>query len=106
MNSNPSCFVRLEYSPGNSVSPAHAIPLAVVAKGSELRVAIVPGWRDMVDPQDCEYLDELIHEWRATPANEFQDLMRQLSELSIGPLRAVESGLGGADEVVTADYQN
>jgi hypothetical protein len=95
MDQKTSTFVSFQYVPvPNSEA---AIALLVLADVSRIEVVIQPGWEANLDPNDREYLTELIADWRSANAADIPALLRQLAELSVGPLRAVESGVTDAE---------
>jgi hypothetical protein len=65
----------------------------VIQNGPALEIAIRPGWQEGLGSEDCEYLAELMGDWRRTNSMEMPALLQALAELSIGPLRTIESGL-------------
>jgi hypothetical protein len=94
MNPHGTPFVHLRYSPRwSDAGHPSGIPLLVIQAGPGLEIVIRPDWHKGVLPDDQEYLTELMDDWRnATPA-EIPTLLESLSELSIGPLKSIESGL-------------
>ena len=69
------------------------MPLLVAFDGVGLEIVVPFAWQSGVATGDREYLEELMTDWQGMAADEIPGLLQQLSELSIGPLRAVESGV-------------
>jgi len=93
MNPQPLSFVYLRFSPRSAAGPESGIPLLVALKDATLEVFIRSGWEDGVAAEDREYLEELMSDWRKLSAGAIPGLLEQLAELSVGPLRAIESGI-------------
>lgn len=74
-------------------SPSASIPLLVFQDGVRLRVAISPDWGHGLLPLDREYLTELMLDWSRLGPDEIIATLEQLKELSIGPLRVIQSGI-------------
>jgi hypothetical protein len=93
MSTHALNFVHLRYSPRSSDTDAPTgIPLLVIQNGPALEIVIRPDWHEGLGSEDREYLTELIGDWRRTTAAEIPALLQALGELSMGPLRTLESG--------------
>ena len=85
-------YVLLRFSPPDSRQIHASIPLVVLQESqSRLQTYIQAGWDQHLRRTDREYLLELIADWHN--ATNIPGLLDELSELSIGPLVSVESGL-------------
>lgn len=91
-NPDASPFVLLRYAPRSSDATA-GIPLLVIQDGPALEIVIRPDWRQGLGSEEGEYLAELMDDWRGANSAEIPALLEKISELSIGPLQAIESGL-------------
>lgn len=91
-NEDASPFVYLGYAPRSS-GATNGISLLVIQKGLALEVVIRHDWRKGLESEDGEYLAELMDDWRRTIPAKIPALLESLSQLSIGPLRTLESGL-------------
>lgn len=94
-------FVLLRFGPEQEERPQAAIPLLIVQTGGKLSVHIEPQWESGFDRNDREYLSGLLDDWSDASEKEIPAILDQLSELSIGPLRAVESGVADSERLRT-----
>ncbi len=60
-------------------------------------IVIRHDWQMDLDAEDREYLIELMDDWARTPPERVLALFRQLEGLSIGPLRATDTGIATAE---------
>lgn len=97
MDPQNSTFIRLYYYTGSDPSDGARLPLLVVGNQSGIEVVIAPNWQENLDLESREYLEGLIADWRSLDSGQIPALLRQISELSMGPLRAVESGVTDAE---------
>jgi hypothetical protein len=58
----------------------------------ESRVLARPHWTDVVDRDDKEYIDEMLSDFEARLRREPNNLLRQVSSLSAGPLITYAAG--------------
>lgn len=93
MSQQVSRFVRLCYIAEPHGDPKDGIPFFVIGDDQGLHVAIRPGWDRGLPASDREYLSALMADWNNVAVGEVDSTLDQLSEVSIGPLRAVESGI-------------
>ena len=103
MPSNRSRFVLLRYSPPSLGAKAMGIDVLVLYRDAASQVHIRPQWWEGLSPKDREYLDGLIEDWEQ--ATEFEALLRELDELCVGPLKAVDSGMldgAGRERLIAA----
>jgi hypothetical protein len=87
-------FVLLSYSPEQNVE----IAVLILFNGKALQVIVPPAWQQEFGADDREYLTEMIKDWGRKPTAEIPELMRELAELSVGSLRAMESGHVESDD--------
>jgi hypothetical protein len=87
-------FVLLSYSPEQNVE----IAVLILFNGKALQVIVPPAWQQKFGADDREYLTEMIKDWGRKPTAEIPELMRELAELSVGSLRAMESGHVESDD--------
>jgi hypothetical protein len=71
----------------------------LVAAGDELRIYTEKQWESDLDAGEREYLRELMKDWRGAGADRVGAILDELAELSVGPLRAVESGVADAEKL-------
>lgn len=93
MSQQPSRFVLLCYNPGQENA---GIPVLILEDGPGLKVHVPPNWHAGLDANDREYLSELMSDWEEADSERVPGILRELSELSVGPLRLRDSGI--ADE--------
>jgi hypothetical protein len=84
-------FVLLHYSPTSAHTERPEIRVLVISRASGIEVHTEQRWQEGLSAQDCEYLSELIRDWEQT--TDTDTLLRELEELSIGPLRTIDSGM-------------
>lgn len=94
-------YVLLRFAPDRKGRSDTAIPLLLVQSAGKLNIHLVSQWESRVDPKDREYLTGLLDDWRAASAKAIPAILDQLSELSIGPLQAVESGIADPERLRT-----
>jgi len=92
MTEDQLSFVYLRYSPDAHPGERVGLPLVVVFAKTGLQIVISPTWREQLEREDREYLNLLISDWQETSSDMLPSLQEALSELSVGPLQAVESG--------------
>lgn len=82
-----------------------AIPIAVVFAPSDSSshrgpVVIRAGWQERVKESHQTYIEDILEEWAQSPAGVTEAMMSRLVELSVGPIRSVEVGECGEDELI------
>lgn len=90
MSEEPVQFVLLDYRPGHGAGTG--IPVLVMSGRSSVEVSVRREWEHGLAEAERDYLAELMREWRETEAAEIPELMRELAEISVGPLRTMEWG--------------
>jgi hypothetical protein len=99
MNMDRVPFVHLRYAPRPfDAGCTTEIRLLILEDGPALEIVIRPDWRIGLGPEDQEYLSELMRDWRRATPPEIPILLGNLSELSIGPLQTVDTGLVDPEE--------
>lgn len=79
-----------------------SIPILIVSLNlaqGRLRIFAPKPWPEFVASDDQEYLDDLIEDWNSRPTEQLPLLMKQLTELSLGVLRTIDSATRNSDEV-------
>ena len=76
---------------------AEGIPWAVIAVDSaspndKVLIYEIQGWNPSIRPDDRDYLDAILADWKTTLNKDGDGLLESLSGLVIGPLRASASG--------------
>ena len=82
-------YVLLSFTPAPEVS----INILVVRSGPALEVSLPANWDAGLSPEDREYVSELINDWRNAQADCVPAILRELSQLAVGPLKTQESNL-------------
>lgn len=82
-------YVVLLFDP----DPDVAIKILVVRNGPSLEVSLPANWQEQLSGGDREYVSELVNDWRSANADSIPLLLRELSQLAVGPLRTIESNL-------------
>jgi hypothetical protein len=91
MPDSQNAFVLLAYAPDGRTVGARSIPVLVLQRGPTVEVLLPPKWDAGMGLGSREYLSELIRDWEG--GSDADSLIRELSELSVGPLRTVETGV-------------
>jgi hypothetical protein len=86
-------YVFLEYIPTSREELRKRVFVFVSQDRASLELFIRPQWDDGMEAEHRDYLIELMKDWSKTPSEGIPSLLEQLSELSIGPLRTIESGI-------------
>lgn len=55
-------------------------------------VMFPPNWQQLLNPDDQEYIEELVKDWRQTAPLEAPALFEELSDLSFGILQTLRTG--------------
>jgi len=91
MGQHPS-FVHLRYFSAPDPDARPGISILVACAVSTVEVIVRPDWKRHIDSKDHEYVALMLEDWRQTSDEAAVGLMEALAEMSLGPLRAVESG--------------
>ena len=91
-------YVLLGYISGQE-SDGRGAALLLMEDGGELRVYADKRWECGLDVDEREYVRELLKDWREAGAERVGAILDELAELSVGPLRAVESGWADAERL-------
>jgi hypothetical protein len=91
----------LRYAPSSCSTAKSSIQVLVICDGRSLQIHTNRGWEHLLEPIEKEYLSELIAEWKLAAEEQIPDVFASLSELSVGPLIAVQSGSAGAAECLS-----
>lgn len=86
-----SRYVLLRYAPGEAHSRGADVLILVSEAKAGLEVRVRPGWHEEMAEQDRDYLAGLMEDWDRV--SEPHPVLDALSELSIGPLVTVETGM-------------
>ena len=85
-------FVHLRYFSSPDFEAEPGISVLITRNGKALDVAIRPDWKRHVDPKDHDYVESMISDWQRATAVEIPQVIKTIAEMSLGPLRVVESG--------------
>ena len=69
-------------------------------------MVISPDWERHTQGEYLEYLADSLEDWRETPPDRIADLMRDLAELSTGPLQTDEFGTDSRDHLLQLFQQS
>jgi hypothetical protein len=89
MAQNPVELVVLCYKPKAALP---GIPVAIAVDRGHIQVTIKVGWEADFDPEEVEYLTELMRDWEDAETDRIPAIMGELAELSVGPLRTQRVG--------------
>lgn len=76
-----------------------ASSLLLTQDGDTLKIFTEQHWDSALEAEDREYLMGLLEDWRHASPDEIPAILDELSELSVGSLRAVESGVADGDKL-------
>ncbi len=91
-------YVLLRYNSGQDDHGAALVLL--VEEGGELKIYTEEQWEAGLDESGREYLRELMKDWRGARGERVAAILEELAELSIGPLRTVESGVADTGKLM------
>ena len=74
--------------------------MLLVEDGGGLKIHTEERWEPGLDADEREYLRELMEDWRGGSGERVAAILDELAELSVGPLRAVESGWADAGKLM------
>jgi hypothetical protein len=89
-------FVLLRYISGQA---GQAALVLLVEDGGGLKIHTEERWEPGLDADEREYLRELMKDWRGARGDRVAAILDELGELSVGPLRAVESGMADTEKL-------
>ena len=92
-------FVLLRYISGKAGHGQGRALLLLMEDGGGLRIYTEKQWESGLDAGEREYLRELMKDWRGAGADRVPGLLDELAELTVGPLRTVESGWADAEKL-------
>lgn len=71
----------------------HSSILLLIARGDRLEVLVDPHWREMVQPGDREYFDEILPDMATRARSDAETLFKACSALNVGPLITQKTGM-------------
>lgn len=77
--------------------------MLLLKKPGRLLVLIDPGWQSRILPADREFFEEIIADFAHRAESDALGLLKQASELNLGPLITLETGFLAADRGGIAD---
>jgi hypothetical protein len=90
-------YVLLKFFPGSGAADKSLAHAVVFHQNTGPMIIIRHDWQVGLDSKDRQYLAELIDDWARTPPERLLALFRQLESLSVGQLRATDSGVATAE---------
>jgi hypothetical protein len=82
-------YVLLSFNPDSQAG----IRILVYRSGPSLEVSLPAHWGESLSDEDREYLSELVSDWQSARGESVPAILRELSQLAVGPLKTVESNL-------------
>ena len=99
MQPSQPVYVLLRFVP-RSGNIRQALELAVViGQDAVLQIVIRHDWQTGLDAEDREYLADLMHDWTTMSSRRAPALLKQLSELSVGPLTVIDTGVATSESL-------
>jgi hypothetical protein len=99
MRSHHTAYVLLRFVPRTG-NISHALELAVViGQDAVVEIVIRYDWQTGLDAEDREYLADLMRDWSTMSLRRPPALLRQLSELSVGPLTVLDTGVATSESL-------
>jgi hypothetical protein len=98
------CALAHRAQDSSGVTPIFLIVFRAASGG--LRFLVDPSWHSVVNVQDAEYIECLLHDFLERAKEQPTALFEQLSSLSVGPLVTQETGEQISDHAALAELSS